>query len=74
MTEEKQEVKTQCKIEREERYLAIYRDWSDMMSRPGAMATAVTENLQRKYNLYSTSAVWNSRKKGEKLAQLQTQE
>ena len=47
-------VKTKYQIEKENRERAIYDDFNELMKQPGAMATAVTDHLMKKYNL----AIW----------------
>jgi Holliday junction resolvasome RuvABC endonuclease subunit len=56
-------VKTKYQIEKENRERAIYDDFNELMKQPGAMATAVTEHLMKKYNLHAPSSIWQARKR-----------
>ena len=53
----------QRKIQREE---AIYDDYCAMMKQPGAMSTAVTAQIVKKYSLASPTTLWRIRKRVEK--------
>lgn len=59
-------VKTDYKLKKEDRELAIYSEYSELMAQPGAMATAVAEHLMTKYNIYAKSTIWFIRKRVEK--------
>lgn len=54
-------VKTKYQIDKEARERAIYDDFNELMKQPGAMATAVTDHLMKKYNLHSRSSIWQAR-------------
>ena len=59
-------IKTQFQLEKEAKELAVYTEHKELMSQPGAMATAVDEILMRKYGIYSKSTIWFIRKRVEK--------
>ena len=61
----KTQLKTKYQIEKEARELAIYNDYNELMKEPGAMSTAVTSHLQKKYNLHAPSSIWQARKRSE---------
>ena len=54
-------VKTKYQIEKETRERAIYDDYNKLMEQPGAMSTAVTDHLMKKYNLHARSSIWQAR-------------
>lgn len=54
-------VKTKYQIDKEARERAIYDDYNKLMEQPGAMSTAVTDHLMKKYNLHSRSSIWQAR-------------
>lgn len=56
-------VKTKYQIEKEARERAIYDDYNELMKQPGAMSTAVTDHLMKKYNLHARSSIWQARKR-----------
>jgi Holliday junction resolvasome RuvABC endonuclease subunit len=59
-------VKTKYQIEKENRERAIYDDFNELMKQPGAMATAVTDHLMKKYNLHARSSIWQARQRTQK--------
>lgn len=59
-------IKTPFQIEKEEREAAIYRERNELMSQPGAMATAVDQHLMQKYGIYAKSTIWFICKRVEK--------
>jgi hypothetical protein len=50
--------KTEFRIKKEARELAIYNEWNELMKQPGAMATAVDRYLTQKYEFGSETTVW----------------
>jgi hypothetical protein len=56
-------IKTKFQLEKEAKELSIYNEWNELMSRPGAMATAVDEHLMNKYNLHARSSIWQARQR-----------
>lgn len=63
---DERKIKTPFRIKKEARELAIYNEWSELMSQPGAMATAVDRYLTQKYEFGSETTVWFIRKRVEK--------
>lgn len=41
------------------RDLSIYTEYQELMKEPGAMSTAVTDYLMKKYEIYARSTVWS---------------
>lgn len=66
---EKNAVKTTFQREREAREMAIYNEKKEMMSVPGAMATAVDQILMKKYHLHSRATIWATMKRVEERKQ-----
>jgi hypothetical protein len=58
--------KTEWRLKKEARELAIYDEWKALMGEPGAMATAVNLHLTQKYGFGSDSTIWFIRKRVEK--------
>lgn len=59
-------IKTEFRIRKEARELAIYNEYNVLMAQPGAMATAVDKYLTQKYGFGSESTIWFIRKRVEK--------
>jgi len=59
-------IKTEYQLEKEARELAIYNEWNELMSQPGAMASAVEKHLMQKYSIHAKSTIWFARKRVEK--------
>ena len=49
--------KTKFRIAKEARELAIYNDWKELMSQPGAMSSGVGNYLCEKYDIHSISTI-----------------
>jgi hypothetical protein len=56
-------LKTTLQQEREQRDLAVYSDYEQMMSIPGQSATEVTKALMKKYGIYSQGTIYIIRKR-----------
>lgn len=63
---EQQKIKTEFRLKKEARELAIYYEYNELMAQPGAMATAVDKYLTQKYGFGSESTIWFIRKRVEK--------
>lgn len=63
---EMNKIKTEFRIRKEARELAIYNEYNVLMAQPGAMATAVDKYLTQKYGFGSESTIWFIRKRVEK--------
>jgi len=63
---DKKALKTDCRLEREARELAIYNEWNALIGEPGAMRTAIDMHLMEKYNIHAASTIWFIRKRVEK--------
>ena len=59
--------KTDCQKEREERDLAIYNEYTALMSVEGQSKTLVTEHLMKKYGIHSQGTIYVIRRRVEKL-------
>jgi hypothetical protein len=59
-------IKTDYRIKREAREIAIYNEWNELMKRPGAMASAVDRYLREKYGFGADSTIWSIRQRVEK--------
>lgn len=59
--------KTDCQREREERDLAIYNEYAELMSVGGQSKTLVTEHLMKKYGIHSQGTIYVIRRRVEKL-------
>ncbi|MEZ3440168.1 hypothetical protein [Alistipes sp.] len=59
-------LKTEYQAEKQERELAIYNEYNELMAQPGAMATAVSEHLMRKYGFHAKSTIFFIRKRVER--------
>lgn len=57
--------KTECQKEREERDLAIYNEYNELMSVEGQSRTLVTEHLMKKYNVHSQGTIYIIRRRVE---------
>lgn len=58
-------VKTAYTAEKEKRDRAIYREYCEIMSTPGAASTYVTAYLMKKYNIHSPATIWSIRRRME---------
>lgn len=58
--------KTECQAEREARDLAVFREYEDLMSRPGQSATKVNQHLMKKYGIHSAGTIYVIRRRVEK--------
>lgn len=61
-----QVLKTQYAIEKEAEEKAIYDEYNELLKMPGAMRTMVDEVIMKKYNIHSSSTIWNIRRRVEK--------
>jgi hypothetical protein len=59
-------IKTPFRQMKEAKELAIYNERKELLSQPGAMATAVDAILKAKYNIHSASTIWFVCKRVEK--------
>lgn len=59
-------IKTQYQIEKEAKDMAVYNEYTELMSRAGSMVTAVEDYLMKKYNIHSKSTLWFIRRRVEK--------
>ena len=59
-------IKTDFRIKKEAREIAIYNEWNELMAQPGAMASAVDRYLREKYEFGADSTIWFIRKRVEK--------
>lgn len=57
--------KTDCQREREERDLAIYNEYAELMSVEGQSKTLVTEHLMKKYGIHSQGTIYVIRRRVE---------
>lgn len=57
--------KTPCQQEREERDLAIYNEYKELMSVDGRSATVVNEHLMNKFGIHSVGTIYVIRKRVE---------
>ena len=57
--------KTDCQKEREERDLAIYNEYTELMSIEGQSKTLVTEYLMKKYGIHSQGTIYVIRRRVE---------
>lgn len=57
--------KTDCQKEREKRDLAIYKEYTELMSVEGQSKTLVTEHLMKKYNIHSQGTIYVIRRRVE---------
>lgn len=58
--------KTPFRIKKEAKELIIYNERKELMSQPGAMATAVDKYLTQKYEFGSETTIWFICKRVEK--------
>lgn len=63
---EVRKIKTEFRLKKEARELAIFSEYNELMAQPGAMATAVDKYLTQKYGFGSESTIWFIRKRVEK--------
>lgn len=59
-------MKTPYQIEREQRDLAIYNEYNELMAIEGQSKTRVNEHLMKKYGLHSTGTIYVIRQRVEK--------
>lgn len=57
--------KTDCQREREKRDLAIYNEYTELMSVEGQSKTLVTEHLMKKYGIHSQGTIYVIRRRVE---------
>ena len=57
--------KTDCQREREERDLAIYNEYNELMSVEGQSKTLVAAHLMKKYNVHSQGTIYVIRRRVE---------
>lgn len=57
--------KTPCQTEREERDLAIYNEYNELMAVEGQSKTLVTEHLMKKYGIHSMGTIYVIRRRVE---------
>lgn len=57
-------LKTDCERRKEARDMAIYNDWNELISKPGAMAEAIYIFLGNKHEV-SRSRIYSARKRVE---------
>lgn len=60
------ELITQKREKQRAKELAVYADYQNLISQPGAMATAVNEVICKKYGFKTSQTVWSIRKRVEK--------
>ena len=63
--------KTDCQKEREERDLAIYNEYTELMSVEGQSKTLVTEHLMKKYGVHSQGTIYVIRRRVEEMLKKQ---
>jgi len=68
---EQQALRTEFRKKIDERDRKIYKEWCELIVRDGAMKTPVYEFLQRKYDLFSLSAVWRACRRAEKMLEME---
>lgn len=59
--------KTDCRKEREERDLAIYKEYEELTSVEGQSKVLVVEHLMKKYGIHSQGTIYVIRRRVEKL-------
>lgn len=59
--------KTDCQKEREERDLAIYKEYEELTSVEGQSKVLVVEHLMKKYGIHSQGTIYVIRRRVEKL-------
>lgn len=57
--------KTQFRVEKEAKELAIYNEYNELMKAEGQSRTAVTSFLMQKHGIHSQSTIYEIRKKVE---------
>ncbi len=63
---DKRKIKTPYRIRKEAKELEIYKERQELMSQPGAMATAVDSYLTKKHGFGAESTIWFICKRVEK--------
>ncbi len=63
--------KTDCQKEREERDLAIYHEYNELMSAEGQSRTLVTQHLMKKYGVHSQGTIYVIRRRVEEMLKKQ---
>ncbi|MDR3272328.1 MAG: hypothetical protein LBT29_02430 [Flavobacteriaceae bacterium] len=66
--------KTDFKLGKEAKELAIFNEWNELVKQPGSMKTAIDEYLMEKYDIFSKSTIWFIRKRVEKRLAAQSKE
>ena len=62
----KELLKTDCKMAREEKELAIYKEYQRLIAVRGAMKSAVDTFLMKKYGIFAKSTIWAIRQRVER--------
>ncbi len=62
-------IKSAYRAEKEKRDRAIYKEYCEIMRRPGAASTYVTAYLMEKYGIHSPATIWNIRRRMEQQEQ-----
>lgn len=57
---------TDCQLARQERDLAIYNEYNELISIEGQSKTRVTEYLMKKYDIHSSGTIYVIRERVEK--------
>jgi len=65
--------KTDCQKEREERDLAIYKEYEELTSVEGQSKVLVVEHLMKKYGIHSQGTIYVIRRRVEKLLKVRRQ-
>lgn len=63
--------KTDCQREREERDLAIFNEYNELMSVEGQSKMLVTEHLMKKYGVHSQGTIYVIRRRVEEMLKKQ---
>lgn len=63
--------KTDCQREREERDLAIFNEYNELMSIEGQSKMLVTEHLMKKYGVHSQGTIYVIRRRVEEMLKKQ---
>jgi hypothetical protein len=61
-----EDLRTEHVIEKEEKELAIYREFIELMAIPGAMKSRVSQIINQKYKFRSNATLHNVRRRVEK--------
>lgn len=55
--------KTECQTERENRDMAIFNEYNELMSVEGQSKTLVNEHLMKKYGVHSVGTIYTIRRR-----------